>query len=57
MKCRQLSNENGHKHECGILAAFKDWPDMGDKQHLTLYIYLKTVCELGLEKYVTTTRT
>lgn len=55
--CRVKSYESGHKYECKIFTTFNSWPSMNHMQHLSLYIFLTSVCKLGLDKYITTVRT
>lgn len=52
--CREKSYVNGHKYECSMFSTFINWPSMGHMEHLSLYIFLKSVCNLGLEKYIAT---
>jgi len=52
--CRTKSYERGHKYECSIFSTFSDWPGMDHMEHLTLDIFLKSVCKLGLDEYIAT---
>jgi len=37
-----------------MLTTFYTWPSMDHMEHLSLYIFLKTVCKFGLDKYIAT---
>lgn len=50
--CRSKSYENGHKYECQILTTIYNWPCINHMEHLPLYIFLTSICKLGLDKYV-----
>ncbi|CAI6352682.1 unnamed protein product [Macrosiphum euphorbiae] len=52
--CRIKSYKSGHKYECLLFSTFNYWPGMDHMEHLSLNIFLKSVCELGLDKYVAT---
>ncbi|KAL4149295.1 hypothetical protein QTP88_003274 [Uroleucon formosanum] len=52
--CRIKSYENGHKYECSIFSTFNNWPGIDHMEHLSLYIFLKSVCKLGLDEYIAT---
>ncbi|XP_026809754.1 SET and MYND domain-containing protein 4-like [Rhopalosiphum maidis] len=55
--CRIQSYESGHKYECSIFSTFNNWPSMDHMEHLSLNIFLKSVCNLGLDKYIATVHT
>lgn len=52
--CRVKSYETGHKYECTMLTTFNNWPSMEHMEHLSLYIFLKSVSMFGLDKYIST---
>lgn len=52
--CRIKSYESGHKYECAMFSTFKEWPGMDHMEHLSLNIFLKSVCKLGFNEYIDT---
>jgi len=52
--CRKKSYDSGHKYECLMFSTFKSWPGMDHMEHLSLYIFLKSICKLGFDEYIAT---
>lgn len=50
--CRLKSYESGHKYECILWDTFYTFPGMRHMEHLSLNIFLTTICKLGLDEYV-----